>query len=73
MSAGGGDLITTDEATVVAKPLFNVLVMEDSQSNRRLANSTSANQGDRNEIFCEVNDPLNQLVASKACSWWRWR
>ena len=72
MSARGGELVATDEPTAVAKPLFDALVVEDSQSNRCLANSTGTNQGDRNEIFCETNDPLDQLAASKACSrWWR--
>ena len=43
MSIRGGEPITTDEPTVVAKPLFDAVVVEDGQDGGCLANSASAN------------------------------
>jgi len=43
MSARGGELVATDEPTVVTKPLFDAIIVEDGQSGGRLANSTRAN------------------------------
>jgi len=40
VSEGGRELITTDEATVFAKPSLDAIVMEHSQGNRGLANPT---------------------------------
>jgi len=73
MSAGGGELVASDEPTVVAKPLLDALVVEECKDGGCLADPTSANQSDWNEVFCETNDRLDQLAASKACPrWWRW-
>jgi len=46
MSTGPGELVTTDEATVVTESLFDALVMEDGQSDGRLADSTGTNESD---------------------------
>ena len=46
MSTGGRELIATDEATVVAKLLFDPIVVEDGQGNRGLADSARANESD---------------------------
>ena len=50
MSGGGGELVATDESTVVAKLFLDVVVMEDSQGNRRLANSADANESGWGEV-----------------------
>ena len=74
MSERGGELVTTDEPTVVAKPLFDPRVVENSQGKGSFANSTGTNESDRSEVFCETSDFLDQLVASKASPrWWWWR
>ena len=73
MSVGRGELITADEPTVVAKPLFDANVMEDGQDDGRLANPTGADESDWHEMLCEIDDILDQLVASEEDSWrWRW-
>jgi len=72
MSARGGELVATDESTVVTELLFDPAVVEDGQNGGCLVNSTSTNQGDRSEVVCEPNDPLDQLAASEAGPWW-WR
>jgi len=58
-------LVTTDEATIVAKPLLDPIVVEDGQGDRRLADSASTNEGDWSEVLSEINDLLDQLVASE--------
>ena len=70
IGAGGGELVTTDEPTVVTKPLFDSIVVEDGQNGGRLANSASSDESDWREIFCKTNDPLDQLVTSKEDPWW---
>jgi len=50
---------SADEPTVGAKPLFDVIVVEDGQSGGRLANPASANQSGWCETFCEANDLLD--------------
>lgn len=58
---------------MVTKPSFDAIVVKDGQSDGRLANPASANQGNGLEEVCETNYPLNQLVASKDGSlWWGW-
>ena len=72
MSVGCGELIATVEPTVVTKPLFDAIVMENGQDDGCLADPTSANLSDLREALCEIDDILNQLVASEDPWWWRW-
>jgi len=46
MGTGGGKLITTDEVTVIAKPLLDPIVVENGQGDRGLPNSARANESD---------------------------
>ena len=69
----GGELVTADEPTAVSKPLPDSVVVEDSQSNGCFSDSSCADEGDRNEIFCETDDILDQLVAPETGPWWRGR
>jgi len=59
-----GESVTTDEPTVVPKPLLDVIVMKDSQGDRSLANPAGTDEGDWCEAFRETDNLLNQLVAS---------
>jgi len=52
-------LVATDEPTVIAKPLLDAIVMEDSQSNRRLPDPPCTDESDWGEVFNETNDPLD--------------
>jgi hypothetical protein len=65
MRARGRELITTNESTVVAKPLLDPVMVENGQGDGRLANSASTNQGDRDKVLGEIEYLLNQFVASK--------
>jgi hypothetical protein len=65
MSERGGEFVATDEPTVMAKPLLDAIVVEDGQSDGGLSNSAGTDESDGREVFCETNDLLDQLVASK--------
>ena len=67
---GCGELVTTDEPTVVTKSLFDPIVVEDGQDDGCLADSAGADQGDWSEALCEMDDLLDQLVASKEDPRW---
>jgi hypothetical protein len=67
----GRELVAADEPAVVAKLMFDAVVVEDSQSNRRLADSASAKQGNGGQILRKGNDLLDQIVTSEENSrWW---
>jgi len=73
ISARGGELVATDEPTIVTKLLFDPIIVEDGQSGGRLANSTRADQSDWGEVFCETNDLFDQVVTSEEDPRsWRW-
>ena len=65
MGERGGKLVATDESTVLAKSSLDTIIVEDSQCSGCLANSTSTDQSDRCEAFCQANNLLDQLVASE--------
>ena len=68
-----GELVATDESTVVSEPLLDPVVVENGQGNGRLADSSSTNEGDWDEVLGETSYLLNQFVASKEGPWWRRR
>jgi len=73
MSARGGKLVATDEPTVVIKPLFDAIIVEDGQSGGSFADSASTDQSDWGEVFCQTNDLFDQVVTSEEDPrWWRW-
>ena len=51
MRARCRELIATDEPTVIAKPLFDPVVMEDGESNGCFPDPPRANESDRFEVF----------------------
>ena len=64
VSERGGKLVAVEEPEVVVEPLFDAIVIEGGQSDERLANPSSTNQGDWCEVLWKVYNP-DQLVASK--------
>ena len=65
MGARGGELVATDETTLVSKSLLDVIVMEDSQGNGRFPDPPRTDESDWNEVFCETDDLPDQLVTSE--------
>jgi len=65
MGARRGELVTTDESTVATESLSDAIVMEDSKSDGRLADSTDTNESDWCEVFCQSDDLFDQLVTSE--------
>jgi hypothetical protein len=55
MDARGRELITTNESTVIAKPLLDPIVVENGQGDGGLANSASTNESDRNKRLSEID------------------
>ena len=73
MGEGGGELIATDEPTIVAETLLDAIVVEDCQSDGCLADPSWTDESDWGEVFSETNDLLNQIVTSAAGPWrWGW-
>jgi hypothetical protein len=58
MRERGGELVATDEPTVVAESLLDAIVMEDSHGDGSLANPTGTNESDRSEVSCKTDDLL---------------
>ena len=50
---GGGcqELVASDKPTILAKPLLDAIVMQDGESDGRLADPASTDEGDRGEVF----------------------
>ena len=65
MSERGGELVTANEPTVVTETLFDAIVVEDGESDGRLANSASTNESEWSEVFRQTDELLDQLVSSK--------
>ena len=58
-------MVATDEPTVVTESSFDLIVMENGQSDGCLANSTGTNESDGHEVFGQIHDLLYQLVTSE--------
>ena len=65
MGARRDESVTADEPTVVAKPLFDPVMMEDGQGDGCFSDSTGANESGGCEVFGQTDDLLDQLVASE--------
>ena len=73
MGKRGRELVAADESTVVAKLLFDAIVVKDGKSDGCLANPAGTDQSDRCEALCPANDLLGQLAASEEYPrWWGW-
>ena len=65
MSERGWELVAADELRVVAKSLFDAVVIKDSKSDGRLSYPASTDESGCGEVLCETNDLLDHLVVSK--------
>jgi len=74
MSARGRELVTPNESTVMTKPLFDPVVVENGQCDRGLADSTSTDESDWGGLLSKIDYLLDQLIASEeGPRWRRWR
>ena len=65
MVARGGELIATNEPAIVSKPPLDAIVVEDGKSDRCLPDPSWTDESEWGEVLGEVDDLLNQIVASK--------
>ena len=72
MNKCGWELVASDEPSVLPKPLLDAMVMKNSQSNGRLADSTRADEGDGSKVFGQSDDLFDQLVTSETGPRRRW-
>ena len=68
MSEHGWELVASDEPKLLAKPLFDTIMMKDGQSDGCLTNPVSTNESNWGKIFGETNNPLDQLVTPETGS-----
>ena len=66
-------MLAADESTVDRESLFDAIVMEDGQSDGRLPDPASTDESNGCQVFCQADDLVDQLAASEASSWGRWR
>ena len=59
MTERDGEVVTTDEPTVVAKPFLDAVIVQDRQGDGGLSDSTGTDEGERGEIFCEADDLID--------------
>ena len=55
MNTGGWELVTTDEPTVVAKPLLDSSVVENRQCDRSFPDPSNADESDWAKVFSEID------------------
>ena len=60
-----GELVATDEPTIVSKSFLDAIVVEDGQSNGCFPDPSWTDESDCSEVFCEANDLLDHLVPSE--------
>ena len=68
MNLRGGELVATNEPAVVSETLFDVIVVEDSESDGRFSDSSRTNESDWSEGFSDTNNPFDHVVASETSS-----
>ena len=74
MSARGGELVATDKPTIVSKPFLDTTVVKDSQSDGCFPDPPWTDESNWGDVFCQTDDPLDQLVTSETGPrrWGRW-
>ena len=55
MSAGGYELVATDEPAVMPEPLLDSIMVEDCQGDRGFPDPTGADESDRTKVFGEID------------------
>ena len=61
----GGELVAADEPAVVAETFFDTVVVEDGESDKRLADSTRTNESEWSQVFRQTDEIPDQLISSK--------
>jgi hypothetical protein len=69
MSTRGWELVAADESAIVPKPSLDPVVVKNGQGDGGLPNSPSADQSNRGEALGEIDDLLDQFVASEEGPW----
>ena len=64
-----GELVTSDESSVLAEPFLDAVVMEDGKGYGCLADPSGSYKSNGRQGFCEVDDLFDKLVASKTGPW----
>ena len=65
MCTRSGELVATDEPTVLAKPLLDAILVENSPGDGCLPDPSCTDESDGCEGFGETNDLLDQFTASE--------
>ena len=68
-----GELIAADESTVITKPLFDAVVVEDSQGDRCLPDSAGADESEWGEALHKASDLIDQVVTPEEGPRWSGR
>jgi hypothetical protein len=66
-------LVTAYETTVVSKTFSDAIVVKGGQGNRGLSDSAWTNESDGFEVFCKINNLLNQAITTETGPGWRGR
>jgi hypothetical protein len=68
------ETITTDETTVITKPVLDAVVVENREGDRRFPDPTRSYESNRFEVPGKANDFLDEFLPPEAGSgrWGRW-
>jgi hypothetical protein len=73
MRARSWEVVTPDKPTVVTKPIFYAVVVEDLECDRCFPDPPCTDKSYRFQVFGETDDLLDQFVTSKTSVGWRGR
>ena len=65
MSARYRELITTDKAAVVAKPVLDAIVVENSEGDGCFSDAPCTDESDGFKVFSKIDNLLDQFVSSE--------
>ena len=65
MDGRGRELITTDEATFIAKSFLDPIVMESGQGDTGFPDPSSTDECDWMKVFGELYNPLDYLITAE--------
>ena len=66
------ELVAANKSAAIAKPLLDVIVMEDGQCDGCFANPSGTYESNRFEVFSETDNLLDELIAPKKVLGWKW-
>ena len=68
MSVGCRELVATDKPTVFSEPFLDTIMVKNSQSDGCFSNTPCTNKSDWSELFCEIDDLLDQFITPETGS-----